>query len=277
MEEIKNSGVKTLDKLVAVLDSFTLDKSSWSLAGLSAHLGIPKSSLHRFLTGLEHHGMLRRDFDDGRWHLGYRLFTWGSLVPEITDLRQISRPIMRELVAATGASAILTIYDNREVVCVAISESSRTVRMTLFVGTRRHAHAGASSKILMAYLPDEEIQAIITEKGLPKLSTNTITDPEKLQNELSRIRKLGYAMSHEETDVGAWGVAFPIRDSQGEVTAAIGVAGPYSRHSKDVAQRYIELCQQAARKIAVVLSGGNVDEGLDVSYESQRSQSRSNI
>ena len=143
MEENKKSGVKTLDKLVAVLDSFTLDKPSWSLAGLSTHLGIPKSSLHRFLSGLEHHGILRRGIDDGRWHFGYRLFAWGSLVPEITDLRHIAQPIMRELVAATGASAILTIYDNQEVVCVAMSESSRMVRMALFVGTRRHPHAGA--------------------------------------------------------------------------------------------------------------------------------------
>ena len=87
--------------------------------------------------------------------------------------------------------------------CIEKVETSHSMRMTLDVGTRRLPHAGAFSKILMAYLPEEEIHAIIRDKRLPKLCTSTITDPEALAAELARIRECGCAESREEMDLGA--------------------------------------------------------------------------
>jgi IclR family KDG regulon transcriptional repressor len=214
------SSVKTIDRLVRILGCFTPEQRTWSLADLSAHLGQPKPTLHRFLVSMESYGILRRDPDDMRWRLGYRLVVWGSLAE---DLRHVARPMVRELADATKETAILTVYHNQNVICIDKVETSHPVRLTLEVGTHRAPHAGASSKVLMAHLPDEEIQAIICDKGLPKLCINTITDREALYVELSRIREQGYAESHEETDLGAWGVATPIRDTNGDVIAAIGI------------------------------------------------------
>jgi IclR family KDG regulon transcriptional repressor len=255
MEDI--SQVKTIDRLVKVLDCFTPDRSTWSLAELSTQLHLPKSTLHRFLVGLESHGILRRDADDKKWRLGYRLFIWGSLAAESTGLRQIARPIMHELVGATGETALLTIYHNQEVICTDKVETSHHVRLNLEVGARRACHAGASSKVLMAHLPKEEVESIIQEKGLPKLCTNTITNAKKLKTELARIRECGYALSVEETDLGAWGVAAPIHDWKGEVVGAIGVAGPTLRHDEHKVQQHIELCCQAARTISSLLNASS--------------------
>lgn len=249
-----SSSVKTVDRLVRILESFSLEQPTWSLTELGARLGLPKSTLHRFLVSLESHGILRRDSGDKRWRLGYRLFLWGSLAAESTGLRYIARPIMRNLVAATGETAILTVYHEQEIICIEKVETSHSVRMTLAVGTRRCPHAGASSKILMAYLPEEEIQAIVRDKGLPRLCTNTITDSDELVAELARIRKRGYAKSCEETDRGAWGVATPIRDWKGEVVAAIGVAGPSSRFTDELVQQYVTLCRQAAHQMSTLLN-----------------------
>lgn len=248
------SGVKTIDKMVMILQCFTPSDSSWSLAEMTERLGMPKSSLHRHLSGLEHHGILRRDAEN-RWRLGYRLFIWGTLVPELTTLRQISKPFLRELVVATNESAILTIYYDFEVICIDKLEGSHSVRMTLDVGTHRMPHAGASSKILMAYLHENEIQAIIENTGLPKLSGNTITDPEILKQELTRIRSEGQAFSYEETDNGAWGVATPIFFGNGDLAAGIGIAGPTSRFSEDLQLEYSVLCQSASEEISKILSG----------------------
>jgi len=160
---------------------------------------------------------------------------------------------MEDLVTTTRETAILTVYHQQEVVCIEKVETSHPVRMTLHVGTRRPPHAGASSKVLMAYLPDEEIQAIVQEKGLPRLCVNTITDPDRLREELARIRERGYAESHEETDLGAWGVATPVFDREGRVVAAIGVAGPRSRYTEQRAQEFVALCRQAARRISALI------------------------
>lgn len=127
-------------------------------------------------------------------------------------------------------------------------ESTQAVRLAMEVGTRRPAHAGASSKILMAYLPEAEIEAIIAQ-GLPRLCTNTITDP----TELAQIRERGYAVSWEETDPGALGVATPIRDLRGEVIAALGIAGPLFRLTRRLTQEYANKCHQAAGQISVSL------------------------
>jgi DNA-binding IclR family transcriptional regulator len=123
-------------------------------------------------------------------------------------------------------------------------------------GMQRAPHAGASSKVLLAYLPEEEIMAIVKEKGLPKLCTNTITDPQALMKELERIRSRGYADSLEETDPGAWGVATPIFDWRGRVVGAIGLAGPTQRYSKEKLDQFVELCRKQADGISEQLRVG---------------------
>ncbi len=253
---MKKTLVKTVDRLVRVLDCFSFERPTWSLAELCTELDLPKSTLHRFLVSLEAHGILRRDPVDVRWRLGYRLFIWGALAERSTGLRQVTQPVMQDLVDATQETALLTVYQAQEVVCVAKVETNYPVRMTLAEGVRRPLHAGASSKVLMAYLPPDEIQSIIQEKGLPKLCSNTITDSGELLEELTRIRQQGYAKSLEETDPGAWGVATPIYNEKKDVVAAIGVAGPSSRFSDELAQQYAELCQRAARRISTLLSRG---------------------
>jgi DNA-binding IclR family transcriptional regulator len=263
MHSDRATSVKTVDRLVEILDCFCEDRPAWSLAALSAHLSLPKSTLHRFLSSMEAHGMLRRDPDDKRWSLGYRLFIWGSVAAENTGLRHVAKPIMEDLVAATGETAILTVYHSREVICVEKVETSRSVRLTLAVGSRRPPHAGASSKVLMAHLPADEIQAIIRDNGLPKLCTNTITVADELLAELSRIRERGYAESREETDLGAWGVATPVVGADRNVVAGIGIAGPSSRFSDDRAEEYVRLCQDAARRLSTILRSG-VDSGRAV-------------
>ncbi len=256
------SPVKTINRLVRVLDCFTPELPTWSLAELSSHLQLPKSTLHRFLLGLETHGILRRDVDDKRWRLGYRLFVWGNLAAESTDLRDIAHPVLRELVATTGESAILSVYQDGEILCVDKVETTQPVRMTMTIGARRPAHAGSSSKVLMAYLPEDEIKSIIHEKGLPKLCANTITSRQALMIELARIREQGYAQSREETDLSAWGVAVPIFGwKAGRVAAAIGIAGPTTRYDEKRMKDYIAMCRRAADQISQQLRSGNDSNG----------------
>jgi IclR family KDG regulon transcriptional repressor len=254
---MEKSSVRTIDRLVEILSCFTRDKTSWSLSELSVRLELPKSTLHRFLVGLEAHGIVRRGDEDGRWRLGHRLFVWGSLAAESTGLRQVAVPIMRELADKTGETILLTEYHHREVVCIEKIETSHSVRLALDIGAIRSPHAGASSKVLMAHLPDAEVHAIIREKGLPRLCDRTITDPDELQDELRCIRERGYAESYEETDVGAWGIATPIRDWRGEVVAALGVAGPTVRFSQHQVEEYAHLCCEAAGRLSALLGSNS--------------------
>jgi DNA-binding IclR family transcriptional regulator len=256
MYKMENSAVKTIDRFVEILDCFAHEQRSLSLVELSTYLDLPKSTLHRFLVSLESHGILRRQEDNKRWQLGYHLIAWGNLASKSTSLREIARPFMRELVTATGETAILSIYHDHEVIIIDMCETSHSVRLKMEIGMRSAPHAGASSKVLLAYLPEEEIMAIVKEKGLPKLCTNTITELHRLLEELEKIRLCGFAFSLEETDQGAWGVATPIFDMSNRMVGAIGIAGPTQRYSKDKLDQFLELCRRQADRISEVLNVG---------------------
>jgi DNA-binding IclR family transcriptional regulator len=247
---LKVSSVAAVDRLVRILESFSAERSAWSLAELSAHLRLPKSTLHRFLTSLEIHDILRRDPDDRLWRPGYRLLGWGELAATTLGLNQLARPLMRAIAASTGEMVVLTVYSEQEAVCTEVIDARHSVRLALEVGTRRPLHAGASSKILAAYLPETEVRQAVRDRGLPQLCSNTITEPDELLAELARIRDLGYAQSIEETDPGAWGIATPIFDRSGAMVGAIGIAGPIQRYSEDLAQHYVALCQAACEELS---------------------------
>ncbi len=250
---MENSSVRTIDRLVEILNCFTRERAVWSLSELAVRLGLPKSTLHRFLVGLERHSIMRRD-ENGKWLLGHRLFIWGSLAVESTGLRQVAAPIMGELAGRTGETVMLTEYRNGDVICIEKIETSHSVRLAMNVGAVRAPHAGASSKILLAYLPEAEIDRVIRMHGLPRLCTNTITEPAALHAELEEIRQHGYAESYEETDIGAWGIATPIRNWRGEVVAGLGIAGPTVRYSEQQTYDYVRFCRDAADRISA-LSG----------------------
>ena len=156
--------VKTIDRFVEILDYFAQGHTAVTLTELSEYLSLPKSTLHRFLIGLESHGIVRRDGNDKKWRLGYHLYAWGLAAAESNPLQEIARPFMSELVAASGETAILTVYQDHEVVCIDMIETNHTLRLKMEIGAQRAAHAGASSKVLIAYLPEDEVLEIVKEK-----------------------------------------------------------------------------------------------------------------
>jgi DNA-binding IclR family transcriptional regulator len=241
--------------MVQIIESFSGSKRTWSLADLSGHLALPKSTLHRFLVSLETHGILRRDPQDKLWRLGYRLVSWGRTAEECTGLADVARPVMRQIARATNETVTLTVYADLEVICIEKIDTRHSVRLALEVGQGRPAHAGASSKILMAFLPESEVRAIILERGLPRLCTNTITQEDELLPNLDQIRQKGFASSVEETDPGAWGIATPIRDSRGHVVAAMGIIGPLLRFTDALAQEYVDICRRASDEITMLIGG----------------------
>ena len=242
--------VTAVNRLVMVLDCFTNEKYAWSLSELRDHLGWPKATTHRYLTALENHGILHRRGDDKRFRMGYKLYLWGNIAAESMPLQEIARPIMKDLMDRTGETVLLVIYHNQEVVCLEKIDSDRPFRIVLEVGRLQAPHASSSCRVLMAYLPMEEIKAIIRDKGLPKLCKNTITDAEALLVELEKVRKAGYAHSVEEVDLDTRGVSAPIFDHKGQCIAGISIVGPIFHFTYELVDKYADLVKEAAKEIS---------------------------
>jgi DNA-binding IclR family transcriptional regulator len=119
------------------------------------------------------------------------------------------------------------------------------LRVTIEKGRTQPLYAGASSKLLLAFM-DESQWDLMLDTPLESLTATTITEPGRLLDQLHQIRQQGYAVSDGEIDVGARAVAVPIRDGHGEVIAALSIEGPGSRMADDTLMQYLEMLLEEA-------------------------------
>lgn len=247
----RDSSVKILDKTFRILALFSASTPEWGVTDLAAEAGMPKSTVYRVLRVLLRHEILAQDPLTKRFRLGLGALELGRRAYEGMELRRMALPVLQRIAALSDETAVLQVL-NRErdrVVCVERAQRQTGLRLILEVGSTAPLHAGASSKVLLAFLSDDEIEAVIA-RGLPPLTAHTITDADRLRRDLAEIRERGYAVSYEETDDGAAGVAVPIWDRDGRVVAGLTIAGPLSRLNQATIARYLDLARDGAAQIA---------------------------
>jgi DNA-binding IclR family transcriptional regulator len=252
----ETSAVRTVNRISAILNCFSSDQPVLNLTAISDRLGLARSTTHRLLTALERQGFLTRALTGQGYHLGYQLLHWGALAQATLDVRNEALPILRELSTATGETAILSVRDGTVGICVEKVDSTQPVRLAMRAGQCLHLHAGASAKVLLAFLPEDEIVHILSQVELLPLERNTIIDPGLLLSELRAIRARGYATSFEETDCGAMGLAAPVYDHTKQVVAGIGIAAPLARVSPALVPALTESVLRASSELSQRLGGG---------------------
>ena len=181
------------------------------------------------------------------------LWGWGTLALTNLDLRNMALPVLQSLCAATNESAVLSARYGYFAMWIEMVESRQPVRLAIRVGEPLYLHAGASAKVLWAFLPDAEIERILNGIKLIPLRPNTIISPEAMRAELKLIRQRGYAVSYEETDFGAMGIAAPIYNHIGQPIAGLGIAAPVTRvppeRVHELAQHVLAACQELSLKL----------------------------
>ena len=183
------SAGRSIIRVADVLNCFSVEEPVHNLTAISKRLGLPKSTTHRLLTTLLSQGFLMRDVHGRGFQLGYQLLHWGMVAQASLDLRTEALPILRVLSKAVDETAILTVRDGMRGLYLEIVESNQPVRLTMQVGQRLRLHAGASSKVLLAFLPEAEIEQILSNVELLPLTPHTLTDPDLLRAEFSAIRQ----------------------------------------------------------------------------------------
>jgi len=243
------SYLRTVDRALQVLLQFNDQHPERSTSELAQALGLHRSIVYRILATLERRGFVTQADRRGRFRLGLKLVELGNVVLASIDVRQVAHPIMARLVRETGESAFLTVVSSDESVCIDKIDSPQRIRVTLAIGGRYPLHAGASNKILLAYLPPDTINELVA-KGLEHITPITITDPIQLQENLAMIRQQGWAYSVGELTPGVAAIAVPLWDSNGTVVAAVSIAGLASRFGEDRLPMLINKTRQAANDIS---------------------------
>ncbi len=221
------------------------------MSELSRRLGLGKSTVHRLLTTLAAEHLIELNPRTGRYRLGIKLYELGTVVSSHFELHEAVAMYIDDLRGRTGETVHVAILDGLEVVYIERRESLRTLRhMVDYVGHRNFAHCTASGKVLLAALPEAELERLLGDEQLPTRTKRSIADPARLRQELAGVRERGYAENVGESTADMASVAAPIHDDAGQTTAAISVTGPLSRMGESVRRRYVTAILDTATRIS---------------------------
>jgi len=239
----------TVEKAFSILDLVCeKEVGGTSLAEVSNHLHVSKSTAHRYLTTLEELDVVRRDDNDG-FSLGPKLIELTGAFLSNHDLRNESQSFLERLAAQTEETIHLAIPSGDEVVYIAKVDSPHSVRMASHIGALNPMHCTALGKAILAHYPPDRVDKIIA-KGLPRRTSHTLTTPERLRDELERVRIQGLATDDQENELGVRCTGAPIFDYTGKVIGAISVSGPAGRITKERSIEMGPLVKDAALEIS---------------------------
>jgi len=244
---------QSLHRAIAILDCFGISQPELGVREIARQLELHPSTVGRMLTTMTSLGILTQDRESHRYRMGSKVLSWSAVYMSNLDLRADARPYMDELYKATRETVSLYLLDGSTRVCIERLESPQTVRMVARVGERMPLYAGASGKVLLAFLPPEKRDDILRNVQLDRLTEKTIINMQALKDELSLIQKRGYAVSQGERVEGASSVAAPIFDAGNRVLAAINISGPTTRFTKPKLQTYAELVVRASSRLSVAM------------------------
>jgi IclR family acetate operon transcriptional repressor len=235
--------VEAVDRALAILDALGDAGGEIGTNELARRAGVNPSSVSRVLATLVARGYAEQT-PEGRYRLGVRLLQLGSRALDGLDLRALARPVLEQLVEATGETATLSVSGGRDAVTVDFVRSPSAVQGVAQLGRPSVAHATAAGKVLLAF-GDVSLPAA----PLARFTRLTVVDPRVLAREVQSVRDRGSAevVGEREPDLAA--VAAPVFAQRGELAAIVGIQGPASRF--DAAARTAALRELAKATAAL--------------------------
>jgi IclR family acetate operon transcriptional repressor len=238
--------VAAVERAVAVLDALADGSPELGTNEIARRTGINASTVSRLLATLTTARLVEHVPTTGRYRLGPRLLQLGSLVLGQLDLRDVARPRLQELVRTTGMTATLSAPGEHDAVTVDFVQSDATVQSVARVGRPSIGHATAAGKVLLAFGDAEPGE-------LKAYTPRTITDRTRLDAELARVARHGYAEAAGERELDLNAIAAPVYDADGELAGIVGLQGPASRFGRDAMRAAVEPLLAATHAISTGL------------------------
>jgi DNA-binding IclR family transcriptional regulator len=246
---VKNSAAmqsnSVIHRLLDILLLYKEGKESWTIDDIALMLDLPKSTCYRLVRALQERGFLDKS-GTSSYQLGVTFMRLSRVALNSNrDIRLMALPSMKRIADAVNESVSLMRLMNRQVVCVESIEGQYSLRVSIQQGRIQPLHAGASSRVLLASLPEETWEKYL-EFPLRRFTETTITDFDALCENLRAVRRLGYAISEGEIEIGPKAVAVPLMNSRDEVIAALSIEAPMMRMTDQVVGEYLELLRREA-------------------------------
>lgn len=240
--------VASLARGLAVLRLFGERRTTMTITELAQASGLTAASARRILLTLRDLGYIRQD--GRRFGVTPKVLDLGYSYLSSMPIWQIAQPVLVRISDEFNLAASVAVLDGLDIVYVVKAPHRRISASYIGTGTRQPAHVTAMGRVLLASLPDDELDKVIASITFREYTPTSVTDPETLRALLMEGRRRNYATVDQEYDFGLRAIAVPIRDKLGQVVAAMNVAG-HSRSCEmaDLVERVLPALFEGADEI----------------------------
>jgi IclR family pca regulon transcriptional regulator len=240
--------VQSLERGLSVIRAFDAEHRELGLSEVARKTGLTRAAARRFLLTLVELGYMR--FDAGRFSLRPRVLELGFSYLSSLSLPEVAHPHMEALVATINESSSISVLDDTDVVYVARVPTRRIMSITLAVGARLPAYATSMGRVLLAALPDDELDERLARIEVRPLTPRTVKSRDELRGVVAQVRKQGHAVVDQELEQGLRSAAVPLHDASGAVVAALNVSVHASRATMpELRARFLPPAKEAAAAI----------------------------
>lgn len=225
----RSGRISAVDRFAAVADLLH-EHEALTSQEVADELDVAKSTAHAYLATMADLGFAVQGTDG--YSLGLKLLDHGMAARDSFRVVDAAADPVEQLAADTSEAVYLVVEEHGKAVYLDYALGDRAVKTHARIGTRSHLHSLASGKAILAHLSEQRVREIVDEHGLPASTENTVSTSEELFGELETVREQGYAVNEHEANVGTRAVGAPIL-AGGDVVAAIAVAGPANRITRD--------------------------------------------
>ncbi|MDD2206370.1 MAG: IclR family transcriptional regulator [Aminobacterium sp.] len=222
----KSSGyVQSIERAMSIIEILD-ERGELGISEMSNLLSLERSTVHRIVSTLKGLGYVNQNQANHKYSNSFKLFEIGNNVVKSLGLRKQAMPFMRELSEKTNEAVNLAVMDGKYVIYIDKIESQSTIKVDLSIGKRMPSYCTGLGKIMLAYMPEHQVRALLQDEPFIRFTENTVTNFDELLEHLVTIRQQGYCIDNEEYVEGLFCVAAPVWGHSGEVFAALSVAVP---------------------------------------------------
>jgi IclR family transcriptional regulator, pca regulon regulatory protein len=244
----------SLARGLIVIQAFTQQSPQMTISQLSIKTGLSRAAVRRCLYTLTKLGFAGAE-DGSRYSLRPRMLTLSHTYTTSNTLSAAAQPILERMSAALRESFSVATLDGEDIVYIARTQVNRVMAVDLHIGSRLPAYCTSMGRILLAYLPAEQLEQYLAKVNLIPHTTRTITSLEKLRLALRNVRRNGYAICDQEYEVGLRSIAVPVYSSSGRVVATLNLSGNAPRLSVlEMQNRFLTPLRNAASELSVFLN-----------------------
>lgn len=236
MDKDDQKGVKSVRTVFSILKHLR-DEGPCGVTELSDHQGMSKGSIHRYLSTLTDLGYTTKE--NGEYEIGLKFIQFGSHAKNRELVYRLAGEKVTELAEETGERVQFIAEEQGLGVYIHIEAGGKAVSTDTREGKIINLSTSAAGKAIFAFSSRSWVNDTLDEHGIHQRTSNTITNRKQLFEELEVIREQGYAINRGEHIEGLWGVAAPVRNSEGDVLGAISVSGPANRMEDQVLEENI--------------------------------------